>query len=224
MPARKTRKSKKVAKYRRRMIGIRRSQVGGIIRPHNFKRSVLLASGISTGTGLGGGTLLGSIQPTLSQLYNVSEFGALYDQYRINFVVVKIIWRSTSVSMMETQDRPTYIGAPYCIWTLDRDDTNTPTSVNQIREYAQSKQHYFSDAKRVLYIKWKPNTLTDNYQSPVATSYTPKWKQWIDIADGGATAYYGVKYALISPNGGNPNAAAYFDIEATYYFQMRNPR
>lgn len=189
---------------------------------HSFKRHTYITSA-STGTGIGAGTYYGIFSPQLSQLPNNSEFGALYDQYRIIYVIYRISWRSTSVEMTTTADNQA-IGAPYCLWTLDRDDSNVPTSLNQLREYANMREHYFSDNKRVLYIKFRPNTLTEHYQSTTYNSYSPSYKRWIDINDGGTTPYYGCKFALVEPNSGSPNRAQQFDIDATFYFQMKNPR
>lgn len=190
---------------------------------HNFKRTVRIITGASTGTGPGGGTYFGAFSPSLSQLPNVSEFGALFDQYRINFVVYRIIWRSTALSAIETANNQN-MGAPYILWTLDRDDVSLPTDPNTIREYATCKEFMFTPDKRVCYIKFKPNTLQQIYQSAIATSYSVNWKRWVDIADGGNTPYYGCKFAIITPNSGSPTYANLFDVEATFYFQTRVPR
>lgn len=190
---------------------------------HSFKRSTAIVTGASTGTGIGAGTFFGIFSPQLNQLPNVSEFGALYDQYKINYVVYRIIWRSTGVSTIETRDHQN-IGAPYMLWALDRDDSNVPTTITQLREYANCKEFIFTPDKRECYVKFKPSTLTQVYQSNIATSYNIQYGKYLDIADGGATPYYGAKLAIVSPNSGSPDTAQLFDIHCTMYFTMKCPR
>jgi len=205
-------------RMRRRAPGIGKSMLYS--KPHFFKRSVFLAN-LQTSTGIGNGTLFGSLTPQLNTLPNVSEFGALYDQYRITKVVYRFSWRATGISAIEAADQT--MGAPYMLWAQDRDDSGVPTTVNQLREYANCKEHYFNDSKRVCYITLIPNVLAMAYQTLTATSYSPAFNKWIDIGDGGVTPYYGLKYSIITP-GTAPTRSNFFDVDATFYFQMKNPR
>lgn len=189
---------------------------------HSFKRRFEHAHGVATSST--SGYVLGSFSPNFAQILNGAEFQVLYDQYKINYVNYKIIWRSTSLSMIETRVQHE-VGCPYIIWVIDRDDDTTPSSPQAIREYAKSKMYIFDTGKRVMNIGWKPNTLDQLYRSPVTTSYSISFNKWLDMADI-TTPYFGCKWAIICPydNAVGNIDKAIFDIEATFYFQCKNPQ
>lgn len=211
--------------YRRllnRPMDINRSMVS-YRTVHNFKSNVLYGNFITT-TGVGAtGQYLSALPVHLNDLPNVTAYTGLYDQYRITRVDFRIMHRSTSISIPET-GASDFAGMPFMYYFRDLDDSNVPASLNVVREYANAKHFEFTPDRRCCTIRCKPNTLRQVYQSAIATSYEPAFGRWIDIADGGNTVYYTYKFGVQTPTGGNPTTAAFFDIEATYYFQCRQPR
>lgn len=186
---------------------------------HAFKRHCLKASNIATNTTSGGVNLAYTF--ALNDLPNSGEFTALYDQYKITGIKLDIIWRSTNLSMVETQNTQ-QIGAPYMYWCIDRDDS-TSTSITDLREYSKAKRFEFDVGKRTCKIYFKPNTLAENYLTAVTTGYTVNFDKWVDAAYP-TMPYWGFKAAIQVPLNSVTGVAAYFDIEATYYFKMKDPR
>lgn len=179
---------------------------------HNFKRMLSQTSGIQGNATfapyLGIGALNG-----ISQVVNSSEFGNLYDQYRINFVVWKF-WLKIDPSAQAAGSA----SFPKLYWYRDYDDTTIPGSLNEIRENQRAKV-VVMNPNRPVTIAFKPNTLQLVYQSPVASTYRPTWGQWIDAANLN-TPHYGYKFGIDDLTNTNYRV----DIEVTVYFSCRNPR
>lgn len=186
---------------------------------HAFKRHCLKGSNIATSTTSGGVNIAYTF--SLNDLPNSGEFTALYDQYKITGIKLDIIWRSTNLSMVETQNTQ-QIGAPYMYWCIDRDDS-TSTSITDLREYSKAKRFEFDVGRRTCKIYFKPNTLAENYLTAITTGYTVSFDRWIDAAYP-TMPYWGFKAAIQVPLNSVTGVAAYFDIEATYYFKMKDPR
>ena len=157
----------------------------------------------------------------LNDLPNAGEFAVLYDQYKITGIKLDIIWRSSNMSMVETQNTQ-QIGMPYMYWLIDRDDS-TSTSITDLREFSKAKRFEFDVGRRTFRTYFKPNTLSETYVSAVSTGYALNFDKWIDVAFP-SLPYWGFKAAIQVPLNSVTAVAAYFDIEATYYFKMKDPR
>lgn len=184
---------------------------------HSFKSNVNLGSFVWTSNA----DALAGYQFKLSDLANYAAYIGLYDQYRIKYIVFKMILRATGLSMIEEHNNGD-TGMPRMYYVVDRDDSNAPPSVNAIREYSKARMHCFTPDRRLFKLGFKPNTLGIVYQSGIANSYEVLFDKWIDCADSGATPYYGVKVVCPTISSVAMNIVA--DIECSYYFQCRNPR
>lgn len=223
--------AKKVFILRRRKKQFRRRKPysKGLIRSfrrkpsnlvHSFKRNFVLTP-IATGTN---GEALQGYAFRLSSLPNFTDFSSLYDYYRLNYVVMRIMYRGSNLSSMESANNQ-HLGMPYMYYVIDRDDASAPSSVNEVREYSAARLHMFTAERRCCYIKLRPSILTETYKSAITTSYQVTRRRWLDLADDGNTPHYGVKMAIIVPVDSVQNYAAQdFDVEVRYYFQMKNPR
>lgn len=149
----------------------------------------------------------------LGNLVNSTDFANLYDQYRINYVVVKFWLRIDPGA--QTAGTASY---PKLYWYRDYDDATIPASLNEIRENAKCKIAVMNP-NRPITIKFKPNTLQLLYQSAVANQFKPVFGQWLDMSTT-STGHYGIKYAI--DNLTNTNYSV--DIEDCFYFQCRQPR
>lgn len=221
---RRRRKNYRIYKTRLNMAQGRRQIMRSSVprvQSHRFKRNVKLLSLTTSNLGLA----FNGYSFSLSDLPNYSEFLALYDMYKINYVVLRIIQRAYGLSMIEEVNNYS-VGVPFMYYYVDRDDTTAPTTMDSIRENSSSKLHIFTPEKRCAYIKLKPSALRQVYRSAVSTSYEVAFNRWMDIADAGATPYYGVKLGIQVPNSGAAVGTNIhnFDVEATYYFSCKQPR
>lgn len=207
-----------------------RSRLNAGSTVHAYKRRVILygkdgpSSSFQVAPGVGFNSL--GLQFQLSDLPNVSEFNNLYDFFKLNYIVIKIIWQANMTDSQNVASSGTAI--PRLIWVIDHDDAVAPAATQAgattLREYAKSKTFDFG-TRRTCTIKFKPSILTENYVSGIATGYTVSYNKWIDMANN-TMPHYGLKAVMMcgQSTGTNTEYAQYFDIECTYYFQCKDPR
>lgn len=177
---------------------------------HSFKR---MASVATIAGNVAYTPYLAAYNVSLNQLINSSDFTALYDHYKINFVVVKFWFRNDPGA--QTASSSTY---PKLYWYRDQDDDTAPGSLNEIRENNRSRVAVMNPNRPVT-IKYKPNTLQVIYDSAVSSNYRPVWNAWLDCAVP-ATKQYGFKWAIDDFSNTNYR----LDIETTVYFQCKSAR
>lgn len=148
----------------------------------------------------------------LSYLTNASEFGALYDQYRINWVKVQFWLRidpSAQTAAAASQ--------PKLYWFRDQDD-QILASQSEMRERSNLKIAVLRTDRPVT-IWIKPNVLSETFRGTATTSYSPKFGQWLDMTTNDVE-HYGIKYNIDFLT----NTNYVVDVESTYYFQCKNTR
>lgn len=151
-----------------------------------------------------------------SSMVSPTDFTNLYDQYRINKIMMKF-------RLVNDPANPGLNSAgivPRLFWCLDYDDATTPASLNELRERAKTKMAVLSPYRPVT-IKWTPSVLVTGYESGVSSMYMPKFKQWVDCSDFG-TQFFGIKFAIDQfAENITPFAV---EIEVKYYFSCKNVR
>lgn len=181
---------------------------------HSFKR--MMRDGLTTAGNVAYAPLVATFSSgyiNLAQVVNSTDFANLYDQYRINFVVLKF-WLRIDPSA-QTAGTASF---PKLYWYRDYDDATAPAGLNEMRENAKCKVAVLHP-NRPITIKFKPNTLQLIYQSAVANQFKPVFGQWIDMTTTN-TGHYGIKYCVDDLTNTNYR----LDTEATFYFQCRQPR
>lgn len=165
----------------------------------------------------------------MSLLPNWGEFAALFDRYRINKVVLRLIPQITS-SVRDYADNANLTGAgtnigrnPRVLSVVDYDDSSVPASANIIREYSKCRVDMVVRQKPIVY-KITPALLTEAYEGVASTAYMPKWKQWVDFADVD-TPHYGLKIWVEDCAGiTNATNSQIFKVEGTMYFSCKDVR
>jgi len=180
---------------------------------HHFKRTCELAPAIVANSVA---AVFGSIQFTLGMLPNVSEFTALYDQYRINKIKVVLV---PALTGLDGNPQSTSYYMPNFHSILDYDDSNAPTALSQLMEHPNYRRTRGQrDHKRYF----TPAVAAEIYQSGVSTSYSQKFKQWLDLAST-SVPHYGLKYCVDvgNPAGGTQWAWRQY---VTFYFSCKGVR
>lgn len=198
--------------FKRRRMGMRRRVRGRIGRRgvHHFKRG----SALNT---INGNAVyapyVDSLSFNLNAVINPSDFTSLYDQYRINYVVVKFHLRIDPSA--QAAGSASY---PRLYYYRDLDDTTAPSNLNEMRENQRCRMKVLNP-QRCVTIKIRPNVLGMLYSTVGVTQYTPKFKQWLDCSTS-TTIHYGIKYAIDDLTNTNYKV----DIEKWYYISCRNSR
>lgn len=224
---RATRPVSRLRRYtaRRRTVRFRRTplQKYRINNIHQYKRSVQLVLGGSTGTLTG--TYFRAFVFRLNDLPNYLEFTSLYDYYKIRSVALTIMWRSTNLSMIETQNSIAKVGLPIMYYVIDRDDDTAPTAIDQLREYSRAKRFEFDTGKRACRIYLKCNTIQESAETAGAAGKQLMFNKWNDC-NNSDIYHYGLKIGIYVPmlTTGEQSPANFFDVEATYYLSFKDPR
>lgn len=154
-----------------------------------------------------------SIGMTLDYLPNYTEFTNLYDLFRLNFVVATFRPRFDI-----SAQTPTNAIYPRLYWARDQTDENPPATLAELQQYQRCKMAVITPVKGVT-IKFKPNVVDNVYGSTLTTSWSPKFKQWIESAQH-QTRHYGVKYVIDMWS----SAITNIDIEYKVYFSCKSVR
>lgn len=196
-----SRRSRKVSKRRRFNISrTKRKRASYVLR--TIKWSNRDSGNLCHNTNSGNDAVpeaTGTATFQLTDLQANSEFTAMFDQYKL----VKVLYRW--VITRNTDFTPTQgnRGFPVRIlWCHDFNDS-APISSAEMMQRAGMREIYMQ-GDEIPTSRWytlNPALLVVGYESATASSYTPKWRQWIDTASSG-TPHYGLKWHVSNLYGG----------------------
>lgn len=160
-------------------------------------------------TGSAVGPVNGALVFALSDLPGVTDFTALYDQYRIVAVQVKFIASYPDYNV--TAAAGSQLGLFFT--AIDLDDGAAPTASLLHENSTMISTHPTRDVTRRLV----PHTASAAYAGAF-TSYANKIGEWLDCSSPGVE-YYGVKYCLEVSVG---TALPIYNVECTYCVEFRS--
>lgn len=152
-------------------------------RVHHFKRTVIL-TGINTAIT----TTFGVQSFSLNQLPDFTEFQNLYDQFRINKVVWKLVPNVNSAESGAAQKLPQVHSV------CDYNDSTAPTTLDELIQY---NNYRMTMGSRIHNRKLTPAFL-DNVYVTTATQRAgnPNYKQWLSTSNSTDVPHHGIKYAI----------------------------
>lgn len=176
-------------------------------RVYNFKRKLFLQDW----TVVGATQATGVRQFALSDLPGYQDFTSLYDMYKINKVIFKIIPKYTEAPLASgTSVANSNIQQIHS--AIDYDDGTAAANINVLTQY---QSHRMTRGNKI-----HTRTLVPKVQANVSSlSALPKANQWIDC-DQPAVAHSGVKYII--PAASAAGTFTYYDLEVTMYLSMKN--
>lgn len=154
----------------------------------------------------------GALTFQLSDVANVSDFSNLFDHYRINKVVVRFWLRSDPGA--QAAAGATY---PKLYSVIDYDDSGL-LSQTQMREHPNCRIRAMNP-NRPIVIAFTPATLQLTYLSAVASTFTPQFKKFVDMANTGVP-HYGLKFNIDDLTNTNYRV----DVETCYYISCKGVR
>lgn len=136
----------------------------------------------------------------LSFVPGVTDFSALFDQYRIDKVEFVFEMDIADGALNSTTKWPRVIIAP------DFNNQSAPVTENDVLVYEQSKQYQFSTSERRFSVVLKPMVATSIYRTGISNGYEMRPSGWLDMATTDVP-HYGVRYWVNNHNttnfGGN---------------------
>lgn len=153
----------------------------------------------------------------LSNVSQYTEFTTLFDQYKINCIVLKATWHQSAESPGVSVNYPT----PIMHYVVDYTDATAPLTVAELAQYQNYKQINLSRAGSWS-VKIYPRVQKMVYTSAVATGYAPG-KSWINTTDYGVP-HYGFKFLVdgTAAGGGGTHALGQLQFQVKYYMQFKN--
>lgn len=179
---------------------------------------------ISSTTNVNGYTS-GSFTFNIEHVPGVSEFGNLFDQYKISGVSLSIRHLSGTELATETNTAGGTTQCAFMVWTdLDDNDIPTPNSTQwkAVAETGRTKLRYFPGGKNVMKIFVRPKLALIAQDSTGTYDVKVLANNWVDGNVDEPARYYGVKWMIQS----NPSIGIThrFRVNATYYLQFKGRR
>lgn len=173
----------------------------------------------SAQTGIGFG-----YAPCLSDLVNIAEFSALYDQYKLlrcQFTF-RLLNNPNAIESLGTNATTNTANFYPALWLCpDHDDIATPTLAT-IRQISKAKRFVLRPNSFIRY-SIRPTSLTQVYDGVVTTAYSINKPQWLDISRTD-TPHYGLK-GFIDTEGTAALSDAYLvAVEIKLIFGMKGVR
>jgi len=150
----------------------------------------------------------------LSTLPNSSEFTALFDQFRIDYVEVTL---RPQYNMGSLSNQTSMVNA--VLYTvIDYDDATAPTAVSDLRQYENCRE---SNWDETLVRRFQPRLAVATYASGVFTSFA-NTRAWVDCGNP-AVEHYGFKWAVSAGLFGQGNLQTW-TVEYRMALSFRNVR
>lgn len=173
---------------------------------HHFKRT-FQPSSINN---LSAGATAGTYAPQFTNLPNATEFTALFDEYRINKMVVKFVPNYTGSDM---NPNATFNSLPNIYSIIDYDDASTPANLDELLQYPNMRM---TRSNQIHTRVFTPKVSLD--VNGVAGT-AAKAKQWLDCNQT-TIPHYGMKYWIDAAG----VSTGTYRIFITMYFSCRGVR
>ncbi len=165
----------------------------------------------------------GAISFRIGDVYNVTEYGALFDQYRIAAVKLEFHYMTASDQAVTTTVNNQQVCTALLYEDYD-DSTAPPASIagwNAILESGRARKKTFpGKTSNVLTYNLNPKYLTVNIDNSAGTTGRSTSDGWVDGSTTPDVIWRGLKWAL-QANPGSINIVHYFRVYAHYYLCFR---
>lgn len=158
----------------------------------------------------------------LTQIAGYSELTAIYDQYTIDRIYLKLMYSPLHLIGTEAGQSPNQSVYVMTNVPLSRDGGDTP-SLEQFKANPSSKLFNLVPGQTRNF-SFKPNVLTMLYEAAASTAYGPKFDQWINIADE-TTPHHGFSILVEKPvdSSGETLDLGKITISAKFDMRLKNP-
>jgi len=187
------------------------------MKSHNFTERVVDEYNLV----VNGAGLFQSFQ--LDDVYNIASYKALFEYYKLNKVIITLRYKAAMNShqdLVTATTQSTNETNPVIWFKVDHNDVNSDT-LSLMKSSTRTKEIQFTNNRPKIQIVLKPAILQEAYKSTVASTYVPKWSQWLTTRDT-SVPHYGIKMYATGPAA--PSASAYGSIVVSkqYYFTLKN--
>ena len=164
----------------------------------------------------------------LNKLVNHTELTSLYDQYKINFVEIYMMWSPDYLPIATSTtagERANLIPPSLKVYHLPDYDDDGAMTLSEFKERAKCKLMLLKPQQRKKFIV-KPAVLAQMYETLTFTGYAPKWNVKLDSNDP-AVPHYSYKFGVEVPQvvGGSTDVElGHITFEFRYNLTMFNTK
>ena len=156
----------------------------------------------------------------LQDIYNSVSYQKLFEYYQLNKVVVHVRYKADGNPRTDV-NAATYMPVneanPVLWFKVDHNDASSDT-LDVMKASTRTKEVQLTNNKPNFSIVLRPSILQEAYKSSVASTYIPKWKQWLTMGDP-TVPHYGLKMYATGP-GAHQNGSCV--VTRQYYFTCKN--
>lgn len=214
--------------FRKRSLRTRRGfRVPLALAKHNFvERLPDVTLGLNATTLDANGNLLSTHTNTfqVSDIPQILSYSKLFEYYKIDKIVVTYRYKCAGVpgayiaNPLNTQIFQEI--NPTILFKVDHNDAVAQT-VADLKQSARLKEKQLTNSMPNFTITLKPAVQSEAYKSLTASTYIPKWNQWLSMADT-TVPHYGLKMQIQCPAPqANYNYGSLF-IQKKIYFSVKN--
>lgn len=191
------------------------------LQQHSFceraETTHLLAIGEETGTY----AAVGHFQDfSLSKMRNAAEYAALFEQYRIDKVVVTFRYKGGKAGVATNPGTTWNESNPLLYFKVDHDDSAAQT-LEQLKDSMKTRTHMFTNDNPEFSIQLRPAVLIEILKSAGGTTVTsPKWGVWLNTTDDGVI-HNGLKCFAVGYKSGSYNPGS-LSMTYKYYVSFKN--
>lgn len=191
------------------------------INQHHFRYRI---SAGTVGIANGANSSYNGINFRLNQIPNYTELTSLYDEYRIDKVVVEFHPRASALTTPAAAPAAGNVNQSFSniqpfLTVIDYDDSTPPGSRNDLVQYSNLLvSHYGQKVTRTFV----PHVAVPVFRTGVSSGYGSKPKQWIDCANDDVP-HYGLKWAFNQDTAAGADTVVY-DLFVTFHLTMRGVR
>lgn len=157
----------------------------------------------------------------LDDINGASSYKNLFEYYRIDKVVATFRYKGSGA---QARNDPTQFPRsnevnPLLYFKVDHNDINND-SLLLMRQSMKTKEKQLSNNNPNFTITLKPAVQAEAYKSSLATTYIPKWGQWLSTDDG-TVPHYGLK-AYATAFSDSTNSPGEIVVSFKYYISFKN--
>lgn len=213
-------------RFRRRRVnkGPRRRKKALALKQHTFCERAELEHQLNIGEETGTYAATGFFQTfALSKMRNETEYSAIFEQYRIDKVVVTFRYKGGTAGVATNPGTTWNESNPLLYFKVDHNDHASDT-LTKLKDSMKTRTHQFTNDKPEFSIQLRPALLQQIYKtgSPPneITVTSPKWGVWLDTTDRDVL-HNGLKCYAVGYKSGSydPGSLA---ISYKYYVSFKN--
>lgn len=159
---------------------------------------------------------------TLDHCNNASSYKDLFEYYKIDKIVVTFKYKGEALPAYNTipgSNQMMNEVNPLLYFKVDHNDIASDPLIT-MQQSMRTRTKVLTNNESEFTITLKPAIQAEAYKSAIATTYIPKWGQWLSTADG-SVPHYGLKAYAIGYRDANFNPGK-IQVETKTYFSCKN--